>query len=76
MTCDCGTCQAIRKTIQGCKDELQKIENGTNERPQIDDQEGLTIWYGLIEERHEYLEGLQSTLEFLLNSPNKMKYQV
>ena len=75
MVC-CEVCEALEMAIQNCKKELDSIEQGVNDKPRTDSQEALTIWYGIIEERHEYLEGLKSKLEFILNNPNRKKLQV
>lgn len=75
MVC-CEVCEALEIAINKCKKEIESIERGTNDKPRTDSQEALTIWYGIVEERHEYLEGFQSRLEFLLNNPNRKKLQV
>lgn len=62
--------QHIQSMLKKCKIELETIRSGNMARPPTivaDDP----IWLDIQEERHEYLEGLQSTLQFIIDYPER-----
>ena len=56
----------IKKMIQRCKTELDKLESGHNSLPFSGEQASM-----ILSERYEYLEGLQSELQFILDYPER-----
>jgi len=76
MTKCCSVCEALQIAINKCDEELQKIREGTTEMPPTFPTNKVDVWLDLQEGRHEYLEGLKSTLDFLLNHENRDKMQV
>lgn len=68
--CICGLKEHIQKMIDKCKEQLELIENGTYPQPP-NAKANEDLWDGILEERHAYLEGLQSKLQFMLDYPER-----
>ena len=65
--------QHIQSMLKKCKIELETIRSGRNEMPITfgNSEQSVAIWNDIQEERHEYLEGLQSKLQFIIDYPER-----
>ena len=61
--CSCGLREHIQKMIDKCDKEMRQIENTEY------DETGLIVLQP--EARYEYLEGLRSRLQFMLDYPER-----
>lgn len=70
MKC-CKVCEALELAIKKCDIQIDELESGHN--PLSIKNEDIE---NLLEERHEYLTGLRSKLDFLLNNNDRMEMKI
>lgn len=63
MVCNCGLREHIQKMIDKCKKEKLEIEK--------DPESDHPTFFGITEERYDHLDNLQSTLQFILDYPDR-----
>ena len=68
--------KALQIAIDKCDIEMEKIQSGNADEPSDLADDKMIIFNQILEERYEYLENFERSLNFLLNHENRCKMQV